>query len=222
MEQLRTQVDDDQYRTAFGTIRAAKNWFWWLILACLVIQFAGFVLVRFWGVIDKAPAVVAVAADEDAATRADTWYRALGWFLPATKFTGMVSGMLLALTLLLAVKIALLGRAGGVAGFIGAFFWSLLLLVFLIPWQQVTRTTFASGALHNLDYLIEQTRSVTWNAKDVSWFDQVMYYARFVAYPLFVVLLQLVVQVKFARGHRRMSLSVAEAAVAEPPENAKM
>ena len=211
MEQLQTHVAEDEYRTAFGTVRAAKNWFWWLILAAIVVQIVSFMLIRFGGVIDAAPDVAVAAADDEGAA-AGVWYEIFRWALPATKFIAVAAGMLLVLTLMFATKLSLLGRLGGVGGFVGALFWSMLLWVFLIPWQQVTRSSVACGALCNLEGLLRQTDRVVWNGEGVSWVLHVLYYVRFLAYPVFVILLLLVVQSKFARGYRRMTLSVAEAA----------
>jgi hypothetical protein len=223
MEQLRTQIAEDEYRTAFGTVHAARSWFWWLILAVIVIQIVCFVLVRFVGVIDYAPDVAPAAAtrEPDSGTASQMWYDVLAWVLPATKFIGLAAGMLLVLTLMFAVKLSLLGRAGGVAGFISAFFWSLLLWVFLIPWQQVLHARVACGALYNLGDLVRQTRSVVWNGQDVSWLLKILYYVRFLAYPVFVILLLLAVQARFARGYRRMTLGVSESGEA-PPADEKM
>ncbi len=213
MEQLRTHIGGDQYRTAFESDRAAKNWFWWLILASLAVQVVAFILVRFVGVIDKAPQVVEAAATQPAAvtsSKAEAWYDVLAWLLPATKFIGVAAGLLLILTLMFAVKLSLLGRAGGIAGFMSAFFWSLLVWALLIPWQQVISSSFACGATYNLGELVARTRAVIWQGQDVSWIWHATYYVRFLVYPLFVILLLLAVQARFARGYRRMSLTVAE------------
>lgn len=210
MEQVRTHIAEDQYHAAFGTVRAAKNWFWWLILAAIVIQIVCFVLVCFAGVIDQAADVAPLAAaDKDNAGAAHVWYNILAWVLPATKFIGLAAGMLLVLTLMFAVKLTLLGRSGGVDGFISAFFWSLLLWVFLIPWQQVLHGALACGVLYNLGDLVRQYRFAVCNGQDASWLLKALYYVRFLAYPVFVILLLLAVQAKFARGYQRMTLGVS-------------
>jgi len=234
MEQLRTHVAGDQYQEAFASVRAAKNWFWWLILAAVVIQIAGFILVRYGGVIDEAPAVTepagakvapatAPAADEQAQS-ANVWYQTLNWILPATKFIALAAGMLLILTTMFSVKLALLGRTGGVGGFMGAFFWSILLWVFLIPWQQALHTSVAAGALFNLGELVARTRPIIWDGEEASALERVFYYVRFLAYPLFVIVLQLIVQAKFARGYRRTTVGVSGELPehAAPPEAEKM
>ena len=92
MEQVRTHIAEDEYHTAFGTVRAAKNWFWWLILAAIVIQIVCFVLVCFAGVIDQAADVAPLAAaSKGKAGAAEVWYNILAWILPATKFIGPIT-----------------------------------------------------------------------------------------------------------------------------------
>ena len=133
---------------------------------------------------------------------AEAWLATLNWAMPAAKFAALAAGMLLVLTLLLAVKLALLGRMPGVAALVSAFFWSLLLWMLLIPWQQtLAGSTFACGALSNCTDLMEAGAKLA-GAK-ANWFTCTVYYARFAAYPLLAVVLWLLVQAKFARGYRQ-------------------
>ncbi len=230
MEQISTPIENEEYYAALTAVRRAKNCLWWVIALSIIIQLAAFVSVRFVGVVDDAPqlAGVAQAGDERATTAPATalddktaaaawmWHQALNWVLPATKFIAMAAGILLVLTMLMAVQMSLVGRTGGAAGFTSGFFWSLLLLVFLVPWQQIVNSTFACGALYNFGDLIDWTAQVTWNAKDVSLTKQIFYYDRFIGYPVFVLLLCLAVQVKFACGWRQADIGVIKADLDKP------
>jgi Na+-transporting methylmalonyl-CoA/oxaloacetate decarboxylase gamma subunit len=212
MEQIQGPVESDEFRGALATARFAKNVFMWLIFLALVIQFSGFVAVRSGAIEPAEPAATQPATAPAAETQDNAWHAVYGWALPTTKFIALAAGMLLALTLLLSVKLSLLGRTGGVDGFLGAFFWSLVLWVFLIPWQQaLAGSSFACGALYNLGELQDETRRVT--AEDASFFQRVLYYLRFIAYPVLVFLLWLLVHAKFARGYRRVTLGVQKAEV---------
>ena len=231
MGPLRTSFENDEYRDALAGVRIAKNCLWWLILLSIIVQVASFSAVRFVGVVDDASQISGAltgrtarttsapttAASEDDATRAGIWHYCLNWIFPATKFIALVAGVLLVLTMLLAVNLALVGRTGGSAGFTGGLFWAMLLCVFLIPWQQIGefRSTFACGALYNFGDLTEWTRQVVWKAQDVSFLTRIFYYARFLAYPCFAAMLLLVVQARFARGWRRANLDVRQS----PPQN---
>ncbi len=224
MEQLTAPAAEAECRSAFATVRLAKNCLWWLVLLAVVVQLGGFVLVRFVDGIPEplpqaAPAAEAVRAQTQPAGAASArsqdvgpWRRALSWGLGASKFTGLAGGTLLTLTLLLAVKLSLVGRTGGIAGFMGAFFTALVMWVFLVPWQQVANFSFACGALFNLGELEGRTNELLSGG---SVLFAAVYYLRFVAYPLLVVGLLLVIQARFARGHRRMSLGVAQPEVPE-------
>ena len=225
MEQIDSPAGSDEYRSALCTTRCAKNVFWGLILLALAVQLSGFVLARFTKLMEpgrtqavsedqKAAATQPAAKAEktktgQAAESANIWKAVYGWALPATKFVALAAGMLLVLTVLLSVKLALVGRTGGVGGMLGAFFCSLLLWVFLIPWQQVLPgSSVVCGALYNLGDLLEATREVT--AGKASTGAQVLYYLRFAAYPVLAAVLSVVVHVKFSRGYRQACLNVQQ------------
>lgn len=236
MERFDSPVSGEDLRHALGSVRLAKNVFWCLIFLAVGAQLAAFVLVRFAGVIDDSKSMRAARAAvatrpaeakpaekkpaETASASAEVWRQTLGWVLPAGKFAGLVSSVLLALTLMFAVKLALHGQTGGVAGLISAFFWSLLLWAVLVPWQQVLpQATFACGSLSNLGELMDATAKAT--AADAQWLSQTLYYARFAAYPGVALLLWLIVQVRFVGGYRQaVGVGVAEvSALAAGPES---
>lgn len=230
MEPVRTPLENEEYYSVLSTVRRAKNCLWWLIVLSLVVQITAFVLVRFAGVVDEAPQLAdriqadagqaatapADVPDDEATGSALIWYYTLHWLLPTTKFIALSAGMLLILTMLAAAVVSLVGRTGGAAGFTSGFFWTLLLGVFLIPWQQIIGSAFACGALYNLTDLVNLTDRIIWNAKDVTVIKRILYYDRFIGYPVFVILLCLVVQAKFARGWRRASLSIMQADLRTP------
>jgi hypothetical protein len=200
--QYRTSISE--YAEAFDSVRLAKNIFWLLIAAAIVVQLASFVLVQFVGVVEGANQIP--GTDEPVAS-ATGWYHALHWVLPAVKFIALASGLLLVLTLMFAVKLSLLERMGGVAGLMSAFFWSLVLFVLVVPWQDVLVDSFASGALYSLGDLVASR-----NQMDHQWGGTILHYARFVAYPVVTVLVWVVVQLKFARGYRQIVSSLAAGA----------
>jgi len=222
MEQIDDPSGTNEYRTALATARYAKSLFLGLIFLALVIQLSAFVLVRFAGAFGPAAGVAAATAPAGGepsanAPAAETLREVYLWALPITKFVALAAGMLLALTVLLAVKISLVGRTGGVAGFLSAFFWSLLLWVFLIPWQQVLPgSSMLAGVTYNLGDLLSATADAT--AEGARWSTIVLYFLRFLAYPAGVFILWLAVQRKFARGYRRACLQVAEVDVEPAPE----
>jgi hypothetical protein len=130
------------------------------------------------------------------------WYYMLYWLLPATKFLAFVLALLLVMTLMLATKLSLLGRLGGIVGFVSAFFWSLLLLALVTPWQQVLADSVAAGATFNLGEILRAAQRVD---RD-SIIAQIVYYARFMAFPLLALGVWLVVHLRFGGGYRQSEL----------------
>ncbi len=154
---------------------------------------------------------LSIDKEAEAARNREMWYLVLVWALPTAKFLAVVIAALLTCTLLLAVLMSLVGRLGGAAGFVSAFFWSLILLAMVTPWQQVLNGTWACGALYNLSDLLTQIKLVkpSWDPPTPpTTLDLTLFYARFLAYPAIALLVWLVVQTKFARGYGRMNLSL--------------
>ncbi len=231
MEQINNRSELSQYAEAFVSVRAAKNIFWWLIAAAIVVQLTCFILVNFVGVLDAnytpAPAasatqpVTAESEDHGDAVQASTiWTGVMHWLLPATKFMALVMSVLLVLTLMFAVKLSLLGRLGGVVWMMSAMFWSMILLAIMTPWQQMFGGAVACGATYNLGELIDFTKQIksSWGADQVSAISQVVYYARFVAYPIVALAVWLAVQFKFAKGYEQMKLTTRPTPTPGPGE----
>ncbi len=227
-------MDPSQYEVgasgcvaAFRSVKAGKKVFMLLVILALVGQLAGFILVQFMGVIDPLDTGPTAAAARtttqpttqevvqrseeraEAAYSTTFWREILRWGLPALRFMALVAGLLAILTIMFAVKLSLVGKLGGIAGFMSAFFWSLVLLATITPWQQVLGGQFASGALYNLGELTREVSQVnkSWGAESVKTLDLMLFYARFIAYPVLALLVWAMVTAKFARGYRESILA---------------
>ena len=118
MEQIRMQGGDADYQEAFASLRAAKNWFFWLLCLALVLSLASFGVMRFWPGIVHSPTLqkdvprlaaqgtnqpttgpatrpsrgsapdLDKAADEVA--NAEYFYTMMAWVLPVAKTVGLV------------------------------------------------------------------------------------------------------------------------------------
>jgi hypothetical protein len=197
---------------AFRSLKAAKNLFMLLILLAILVQLASFMLVDFVGVLDpiyKPEPTTQQATNPQGAGDATLYKEVLQWALPAMKFLALVAGLLAVLTLMFAVKLSIVGRLGGIPGFMSALFWSMILLAMVTPWQKILQGSFASGALCNLSEMTQMTSQIkaSWGAKDVIVIDRVLYYARFIAYPGLALVVWLVVMAKFAAGYKDSVLS---------------
>jgi len=219
MEQLRTQAAPPEYLDAFKVVRLAKNVLMVIILLSILVQLGGVILVEFVGL----PAAPAPPANEAAGVPAASGpaqtadpsplRTTVFWLLPATKFTALAACLLLVLTLMFSVMLSLVGRLGGIAGFMRAFFLSLILLAMLVPWQQIVKASFACGALFNLDQLEEARRKLQDNT-----LAQILHYARFIAYPLLAMLVLATVQITFSKGSRKMNIAPAAVVSGRPEE----
>ena len=139
-------------------------------------------------------------------------------------------GLLMMLTIMFSVKISLVGQVGATREFLAAFFWSLILLAILIPWQQILYTSLASGATFSLSQLYHGAALA--RAKfgaseaDVTIWRQIHYFARFLAYPVVAILMVLLVAMKFKRGFRPLKdgppRSAPVSAAAGPVESSKI
>ncbi len=227
-----TQTD---YADAFKSVKTAKNILLVLIVLSLAAQLASFSLVNFVGVVDEveevkaeqptpatAPAEAATEKESEEAGKETMWRVLIGWVLPGTKFMAFISGVLLVLTIMFAVKLCLLGRLGGIHGFMSAFYWAIILLVLITPWQQVLKASFACGALYNYGDLVNALKQVktSWGAQEVSFVDIIFLYARFIGYPIFALLILLGVQAKLCCGYKNSIMAPAEAPSSEPPSEA--
>ena len=99
-------------------------------------------------------------------------------------------------------------------------FWSLLLLAILIPWQHAFLPAVGLGAMYSLSELAAEAGPAVKGWGDADSWDRIVFHARFAGYPLVALLVWLAVQIKFARGYKRMIAStVIDAAPPEPAED---
>jgi hypothetical protein len=216
MDPIQYNTSSSEYAQAMRSIRAAKNIFWLIVVLAILIQASVFILVHVWPNIHchvlqtTAQAALASAPESEPATPAKpvvnwanwaSWSQLLHWLLPVTMFVGAVSSMLLSLSILFGVLIALLGRRPGLATMISAFFWSLILLAAMIPWQQVMPGNFVTGATFNLADLKWWE---SWCPKASLW-EHLWLYGRFLGFLAAALLVTVVVQAKFAIASRAIS-----------------
>lgn len=153
----------------------------------------------------KAAAKPAAPAAET--RKAQLWYEQLIWIMPATKFLALAASVLLTVAVLLALQLSIVGRTGGAGPLASGFMWSLVLLMLLFPWSQILPGTPLAGALYSLDDLIAATKTLQQPTHQPTWTVALPYYARFVFYPAFALLVWMLVQSKFSLGYRRMRVS---------------
>jgi hypothetical protein len=210
------------YADAMIVARRAKNALGILILLILIVQFALFLLVRFD--VLAVSATAAISATTAPATQPTMSDRVPHYFSSGFMFLGVTMSVLLSFVLLLIVNIMLVGRLIGVARVTGAYLWSLVLMLFLFPWQAfldnfglpVDQAGFkVPGVLYTWSELMDPTKGAHF-AGDLS-LPTVLHWVRYVVFPLLAVFITLIIQVKSNRGIRQ---ALGEEATTTPASNA--
>lgn len=105
----------------------------------------------------------------------------------------LLTATLYCLTMLFSLKVSMNGRLGGINHISRAFFLSLLMLVLLLPWQQVFGSV-VSGAMFTPEELAKAFSGKTDDILDI-----VLYYLRFSAYGVLILLLLILSQLRSLR-----------------------
>lgn len=105
----------------------------------------------------------------------------------------ILTAMLYCLTILLSLKVSLVGRLGGMNHISRAFFLSLVMLILLLPWQKIFGS-MVLGAIYTPYELAKWS-----SAETGSIFDIILYYLRFSGYWLLIMLLLIFSQLRSGR-----------------------
>lgn len=185
------------YADALLVARTAKRLLTLLLVLVVLIHLALFFTAHFSP--DTLNRAVGSATQPATATAADF----LRFITAATLFGSVILNVLLVLVLFLTIHIMLVGRLVGVRDVTRSLVASFVLLLLMIPWQTllVTQSLGSSdavipGALFTWREVSE--RVIPHVSMDTM--HQVLYWARFVAFPLFALFLLLRIQVLSGRG----------------------
>ncbi|MHC4241291.1 MAG: hypothetical protein ACYSU4_02735, partial [Planctomycetota bacterium] len=151
-------LDTTDCLEAIGVFRGWKNFFFVIVLVCLLLLQVSFWVVNLGYIRGECPGMiqggvgqnlqdpndVALAADEsepDATGIEKSFFgvtfKHLAMGIRIVDAILILTGMLYCLTILMALKISLVGRLGGINHICRAFFLSLLMLLLLLPWQRI-------------------------------------------------------------------------------------
>lgn len=114
--------------------------------------------------------------------------------IKSCNFILIIAATLYCFTLLVSIKISLVGRLGGINHISRAFFLSLFALVILLPWQKCFGGIIA-GAIYTPEELF-RGRAPTIEASVI---DQILYYLRFTGLWLIATLLIIFAQIRSIR-----------------------
>ncbi len=128
--------------------------------------------------------------EDDSYKTANFYYRCVGLMLPAWNYILPFSAVLYCLTLLIGMKLALVGRLGGLANSGRAFFLGLVVMVLVLPWQQMA-SPILWGALYTYQELAAKYVQLPQQGELV---QRLGYYGRFVGLWTLTLLLLLIAQ----------------------------
>jgi len=211
------------YADAMMIARRAKNTLFFFLLLFLLFQLSIFFAARFTDkIIPDAP--TPSMADTLAPTTRPTGVAttqpilsvqgrtlttsALWYFTAGVDFLGIVLIVVLATVLLLIVKIMLVGRLIGVAQVTSAFCWCVLLTLLLFPWQAFLQNSDFTGdfkipgVLYTWGELTHPTKGAKFVTAGADIWVTVLWWARFVGWPVVALIVLLMVQAKSSRGLR--------------------
>ena len=228
MQQVQLDPGTSGFGSALKSLRLAKSFWSLLIILAVLIHLAAFVMVEFVGVLDKdggekagkaKPATAKAAPakeaeDEDAAAPMAVVKTVMSEAMPIAKLAAPLACMVLVAVLFLAAIASLSEKAGDAQAFVSAFLWSLILLGMLTPWQHILKDLQIFGALYDGGLTdIKSARNLIVTG-DLA--DKILYYARFIAFPVITLLVWTLVQWKFARGLRDSAASAVSVVHTQP------
>ena len=220
-----SMVDTTDSLEAVGVFRGWKNFLFIIVLLCLFFVQTAFWLVNLKcvdsvcqhealelvatipDIVDVNAAVATVGA-AGAAADANEPASGLKGMLPFSISAGQITwalrfvncvlvfaAVLYCMSLLFGMKVTLMGRLGGINQICRAFFLSMIMVILLLPWQQVFGPTIL-GAIFTSSELFKANCAQCGSENVV---DMALYYLRFTGYWLLMLLLLIVAQVRGAR-----------------------
>ncbi|MBN1362959.1 MAG: hypothetical protein JW993_20335 [Sedimentisphaerales bacterium] len=206
-------IDITDCLEAVSVFRGWKNFFFLVLLVCLVLAQASFWLIDR-GFIEaptstvSAPDPIAAAASLTMADPNATVTGAGGsggglltklTFEHLARTIVLVDGVLLvtavlfSMAMFFSLMVSLIGRLGGINHVARAFFLSLIMLVLIVPWQNVLGLN-VPGMIYTPSELLKWIA-----AKSDGLLDTIFYYLRFSGYWLVVFLLLIMSQMRSGR-----------------------
>ena len=211
-------LDTTDCLEAIGVFRGWKNFFFIIVVLCLLLLQVSFWVVNT-GYIpakeypgneaaavdgglseDVGEAAKKVAAEQSEPAEAEMedslfgiTFKHLAMGIRVANAILVLAGLLYCLTILLSLKISLVGRLGGMNHISRAFFLSLIMLILLLPWQRVFGG-IVLGAIYSPYELVKWSSAETPHI-----FGIILYYLRFSGYWLLILLLLIFSQLRSGR-----------------------
>ena len=211
-------LDTTDCLEAIGVFRGWKNFFFIIVVLCLLLLQASFWVVKTGYIpateypgneavavggdlsedVGEAAKKVAAEQSEPAEAKMEDslfgiTFKHLAMGIRVANAILVLAGLLYCLTILLSLKVSLVGRLGGMNHISRAFFLSLVMLILLLPWQRVFGGVVL-GAIYSPCELVKWSSAETPNI-----FGIILYYLRFCGYWLLILLLLIFSQLRSGR-----------------------
>lgn len=212
--------------------------FFWLVMVALMLHLVVFVVFQSGLFDESLhlspPAEVAAPADEAAESKAgeeqvaaaeseadesdeppwwnrgrsDDYLRYVKQLTATFRLIGLMSSLLLLVTLFLYLEIALLGRLAGVKSLTVSFFLMLLFVATVYSWEPLLPGGHIIGSLFKLDDFSNSLTLLTHQVDTPAWADRSFYYhyGRFMVEPLLSLVLLVAAWLQFRRGYEHTVL----------------
>ena len=211
-------LDTTDCLEAIGVFRGWKNFFFVIVVICLLLLQISFWVVNTGYITakecpgsmaavvggglseDVGEAAKKVAAEQSEPAEAEMEeslfgiaFKHLAMGIRVVNAILILTGLLYCLTILLSLKISLVGRLGGMNHISREFLLSLVMLILLLPWQRIF-CGMVLGAIYTPCELVKWS-----SAETGSIFDIILYYLRFSGYWLLILLLLIFSQLRSGR-----------------------
>ncbi|NIA21524.1 MAG: hypothetical protein GWP05_06065, partial [Anaerolineaceae bacterium] len=140
--------------------------------------------------------------------RSDDYLRYVQQLMATFRLIGLMSSLLLLVTLFLYLEIALLGRLAGVKSLTVSFFLILLFVATVYSWEPLLPGGQIIGSLFKLDDFSDSLTLLTRQVDTPAWADRSFYYhyGRFMVEPLLSLVLLVAAWLQFRRGYEHTVL----------------
>jgi hypothetical protein len=207
------------YGVALRTLRTARGWLGFLLLACVVWQFIGFALM-YWtqqpyknmqpraAIVAGPPSTVSPAAkylDFNGTEQSrrlnvrNQWDATYTMLVPVTQLASMIAVASQAIVLFITLLVVLVAQAPGVAQLTRSLIWSILLVFMFLPWQYFARDFPIPGVIYSYNELLRLIAPHL-TGDLVPRFQTFLLYGRFIVWPLIGLLVLLITAERFRAG----------------------
>lgn len=209
MEQVDYSPDASEFVAAMKVVRSANTVLGFLLAVVVLIPLIAFTFHQF-GMLEvpepaPTPTTGTRPAEAPAAAGVESkqmWSIVFDTAMLATVRIGPVVGALLILTLFFAAQYSLLEGSGGVAQFVGSFFWALVVMALLLPWKTIWAVS--KGYPMSALYTLAELKASVPMADVPNLFDRVLGFLAVLAPPVAAFVLLCITELKFRRGFKWM------------------